>query len=62
MRRADPEIIEELRPWAEVVEEVGQSVVGETQSFLNSSCRSGECNLANLITDAMVYSVSHRRR
>ncbi|XP_032456151.1 apyrase [Nasonia vitripennis] len=52
----DPEIMEELMPWAEVVEATGQAVVGETRGFLNSSCRSGECNLANLITDAMVYS------
>lgn len=51
-------MMEELKPWAEAVEAMGNQVVGETQSFINSSCYSSECNLANLVTDAMVYSVS----
>ncbi|XP_014218115.1 apyrase [Copidosoma floridanum] len=53
----DPELLEELKPWQEAVDAKGLVQVGVTESFLNGTyCRAEECNLANLITDAMVYA------
>lgn len=53
----DSLILEELQPWKNDVDKIGKKVVGESIVFLNGSCTSGECNLANLITDAMVEKV-----
>lgn len=52
-------MLEEMEPWRELVEAVSNGIVGETRSFLNGSCKKSECNMANLITDAMVDWVNH---
>ncbi|XP_008212356.1 apyrase isoform X1 [Nasonia vitripennis] len=54
----DQTIVKELEPWSIEVDKIGKRVIGETKVFLNDSCYAGECNLANLITDAMVYMYS----
>ena len=33
--------------------------IGETLVYLNNSCRIGECNLGNLITDSFIDHVSN---
>ncbi|XP_011501279.1 PREDICTED: apyrase-like [Ceratosolen solmsi marchali] len=48
-------IIDELQSWKAGVDRIGKEKIGQALVFLNNSCDSGECNLANLITDAMVY-------
>lgn len=45
-------------PWKIAADRVGKRLLGKTMQFLNGSCYSGECNMANLITDAMVDHVS----
>ncbi|KAJ8687354.1 hypothetical protein QAD02_023148 [Eretmocerus hayati] len=58
----DAETLEELKPWEEPVKALEKSVVGETKNYLNSTCRIGECNLSNLITDAMVHSFMNKSK
>ncbi|KAJ8687576.1 hypothetical protein QAD02_023370 [Eretmocerus hayati] len=50
----DPAISKDLQPWTTEMMKVGGVKVGEAAIFLNGSCSSGECNLANFVTDAMV--------
>ncbi|XP_001603018.1 apyrase isoform X7 [Nasonia vitripennis] len=52
--KQDQSIINELQPWSVAVDKIGKRLIGKTGVFLNGSCLSGECNLANLITDAYV--------
>ncbi|OXU20285.1 hypothetical protein TSAR_016141 [Trichomalopsis sarcophagae] len=52
--KQDQSIIDELQPWSVAVDKIGKRLIGKTRVFLNGSCLSGECNLANLITDAYV--------
>lgn len=33
-----------------------QSLLGQSKVFLNGTCKCSECNLGNLVTDAMVYT------
>lgn len=52
-----------LEPWKEAVDKIGKEPVGTTNVYLHglddlNSCRIGECNLANLVTDSMVDYVS----
>lgn len=57
----DQQIIDELQPWKEVVDAVGQRVVGEVKSVLyQSDCASKECNFGNFVTDSFVnYFMNH---
>jgi 2',3'-cyclic-nucleotide 2'-phosphodiesterase (5'-nucleotidase family) len=58
---ADPILLKELQEWGKNVARLTKEEVGKTRVFLDGSaetCRLEECNLGNLVTDAMVYSVS----
>ncbi|XP_072760214.1 apyrase [Anoplolepis gracilipes] len=50
----DPEILEALKPWKKEVDKEGSRKIGRTRVLLNHSCYSEECNMGNLLTDAMV--------
>lgn len=50
----DPEILERLQPWKAEVDAEASRVIGKTKVLLDRNCRRRECNLGNLITDAMV--------
>lgn len=53
----DPEVLAEVEKWKKNLANYTAQVVGRTLVFLNGSaaaCRSQECNLGNLICDAMV--------
>lgn len=53
----DPEFLAEVQSWKRNLSNYSAQVVGETLVFLNGTnqaCRFGECNLGNLICDAMV--------
>ncbi len=53
----DPATLQEIHKWAQKVEEYKTEFVGVTHVHLDgnrTSCRRKECNLGNLITDAMV--------
>ncbi|XP_033847276.1 5'-nucleotidase [Periophthalmus magnuspinnatus] len=55
----DPEILEQVEQWKQNLRNFSSQVVGKTLVFLNGSneeCRFRECNLGNLICDAMVDS------
>lgn len=59
MSRLDPEVLAEVEKWKKNLANFTAQVVGRTLVFLNGSaaaCRSQECNLGNLICDAMVGS------
>ena len=52
----DPEVIALLDAYRPGVKALQGEVIGSSKVFLNgTSCRSVECNVGNLITDAMVY-------
>ncbi|XP_063984589.1 apyrase isoform X2 [Diachasmimorpha longicaudata] len=50
----DPEMLRALAPWKIAVDGLSKKVIGESRVELRHGCRDGECNLGNLITDAMV--------
>ncbi|KAH0953052.1 hypothetical protein HN011_001822 [Eciton burchellii] len=50
----DPGIVEALKPWKEEVDALASKVIGKTRVPLENKCRYKECNLGNLVTDAMV--------
>jgi 2',3'-cyclic-nucleotide 2'-phosphodiesterase (5'-nucleotidase family) len=57
----DPDVVEALKPWKEIVDAEGSHVIGSTKVFLdasNDACRKGECNIGNVITDAFVDEVT----
>ncbi|KMQ96283.1 5 -nucleotidase [Lasius niger] len=49
----DPEILEALKPWKIEVDAEASRKIGKTKVLLDSNC-SKECNMGNLISDAMV--------
>lgn len=52
-------INEELQPWKESVDEVGNQVLGSTLVKLNQdNCRYAECLIGDFVTDAMVFHVN----
>ncbi|XP_077260308.1 apyrase isoform X2 [Temnothorax americanus] len=53
----DPEILEALKPWKEEVDGTALKKIGKTRVLLDRNCRYKECNMGNLITDAMVDAV-----
>lgn len=58
----DPDVVEAMRPWKEIIDTEGSHVIGSTKVFLdasNSACRKGECNFGNLITSAFVDEVAN---
>ncbi|RZC39648.1 uncharacterized protein BDFB_009824 [Asbolus verrucosus] len=53
----DEEINKELQPWKDVIDELGNRVIGKTLVTLDQTmCRYSECLLGNFVADAMVYS------
>ncbi|KAI4793098.1 hypothetical protein KUCAC02_032932 [Chaenocephalus aceratus] len=53
----DPEFLADVQEWKKSLANFSSQVVGQTQVFLNGSaeeCRFRECNLGNLICDAMI--------
>lgn len=52
----DPEILEALKPWKIEVDAEASRKIGKTKVLLDSNC-SNECNMGNLISDAMVNAV-----
>lgn len=57
----DADIVEQLKPWKEAVDAIGQRVVGEVKAMLyQKDCAVNECNIGNFVTDAFVdYFVAH---
>lgn len=56
----DPEMLKALAPWKVRVDEKSGTKIARTRVFLDNKCRRNECNLGNLITDAMVDAVCHK--
>ncbi|KAM3932169.1 5'-nucleotidase [Leptodactylus fuscus] len=55
----DPALLVEINKWKEQLNNYSAQVIGKTIVFLNGSsleCRFRECNLGNLICDAMIYN------
>uniref|UniRef100_A0A336N6I4 apyrase n=1 Tax=Culicoides sonorensis TaxID=179676 RepID=A0A336N6I4_CULSO len=51
----DPDILKELKPFQDIINEIGQEVVGSTLISLEKDvCSFGECSYGNLINDAYV--------
>lgn len=56
---SDPEMFAEMLRWNEQVQAVASSVIGKSVVELDGnfySCGIGECNLGNVLADAMVFS------
>ena len=59
------DVLDELETWRPAINEVTNNVIGSTKVFLEGNskiCRRMECNLGNLIADAMVDYVSTNSR
>ncbi|XP_033300575.1 apyrase [Bombus bifarius] len=56
----DPEMLKALAPWKVRVDEKAGTKIARTRVFLDNKCRRNECNLGNLITDAMVDAYVER--
>lgn len=57
MSGPDPEVLADVEEWKKNLANYSAQVVGKTLVFLNGEteeCRFRECNLGNLICDAMV--------
>jgi 5'-nucleotidase len=53
----DPEVLEAIRPWKEIVDAEGKRIVGSIKFTASSSgCYSGDCLMGNLQADAMAYA------
>ncbi|XP_020284123.1 apyrase isoform X2 [Pseudomyrmex gracilis] len=52
--KEDPDIVEALKPWKEEVDEMSSRKIGKTRVLLDKNCYYEECNIGNLLTDAMV--------
>jgi 5'-nucleotidase len=58
---SDPEIVEAMRPWKEIIDAEAGVVIGSTNVLLDyssSACRKGECNIGNFIANAFVDAVT----
>ncbi|XP_055386742.1 apyrase isoform X2 [Condylostylus longicornis] len=52
----DPFIEKALKPWKSIIDTRGNELIGYTAVELTKSdCGSGECNLGNMFSDALVY-------
>lgn len=57
----DAAIIEELKPWKEPIDRLGNKFIANVKYDLSSrGCYSNECKMGNLITDAFAYAVRYR--
>ncbi|KAF3703220.1 5'-nucleotidase [Channa argus] len=50
----DPEVLADVDDWKKHLANYSSQVVGKTLVFLDGECRFKECNLGNLICDAMI--------
>ncbi|XP_017759918.1 PREDICTED: apyrase [Eufriesea mexicana] len=50
----DPEMLKALEPWKASVDEFAGTKIARSRVYLDDRCHQKECNLGNLITDAMV--------
>ncbi|XP_071801378.1 snake venom 5'-nucleotidase-like [Asterias amurensis] len=55
----DPGTLEEIKEWGEEVGNVSREYIGRTNVVLKSDCRTNECNLGNMLTDAYVSYGTH---
>lgn len=58
---SDPDILTDINRWKKDLAQYSSQYVGETLVYLNGTfeeCRFRECNLGNLICDAMVAMIS----
>lgn len=56
----DEAIVKELEPWKKAIDKIGRKYVGNTTVLIDQSkCKQVECNAGNLVTDAMVETVSN---
>jgi 5'-nucleotidase len=58
---SDPDVVQAMKPWKEIIDAEGSVVIGSTNVLLdasNSACRKGECNIGNLIANAFVDEVT----
>ncbi|XP_044021655.1 snake venom 5'-nucleotidase-like [Siniperca chuatsi] len=56
--RQDPDILADIEEWKKDLAQYSSQYVGQTLVYLNGTfeeCRFRECNLGNLICDAMIY-------
>lgn len=58
----DPEVLELLETYRPSIAEFQRHIIGQSSVFLNGTCKFGECNLGNLLTDAMVHAYVRRYR
>lgn len=57
----EPDVADLLDKYRVAIDALGKTKIGETRTLLDGhTCRYKECNLGNLITDAMVYQYAHR--
>ncbi|KAL7286426.1 hypothetical protein TKK_0019375 [Trichogramma kaykai] len=53
----DEKMLKDLKPWAEIVEQHGNAVVGTSKTTLSKECLYVEdCAVANLVTDSFVHA------
>lgn len=54
----DPQILKDLQPWKEQIDEEGLKVIGSTLTRLDKEpCSNRECNIANLVTESYLQEV-----
>lgn len=52
----DPEVLRLLDEYQSTVNAISKQIIGNTKTFLDPDCRLNECNLGNLVTDALIYN------
>lgn len=58
----DPEVLALLETFRPSITAFQRHIIGESRVFLNGTCKFGECNLGNMLTDAMVHGYVRRYR
>ncbi|KAK0166412.1 hypothetical protein PV328_004835 [Microctonus aethiopoides] len=56
----DVDMLNALAPWKIDVDAIADKIIGQTRVELKKDCRFGECNIGNMITDAMIESYINR--
>lgn len=62
--KQDADFVEALEKYRPQITEYEKTVIGKTDVLLDGLCRKIECNLGNLITDAMLeeYAIDHKEK
>lgn len=58
----DVDMLNALGPWKIDVDAIADKIIGQTRVELKKDCRFGECNIGNMITDAMIESYINRSK